>query len=698
MATYISFDCETSMRGERRDPSPFVTSNIMLCSCVHAEQDGKSSGYSYIHTIPDIVRTSLELLYGNLTSKKDFLIGHNMKFDIQHLVMAMYRNRLADSLTCAKVRKLWDASNGQWWDTSIAHYVLSGQVDTFPSLATALDNYEGIAKKDDFLSNFLKANPESTSEDADAHELVRYCMHDATTTLVLAKRQMQEAISRGMFALIISMCDALRAVVEMEINGLQVNLRSLDTALDTYEVYHKAASYSAYNSLMVYGGGASLFDCSFEIPNDADDPINEGFREAVFGSNQSVSHLFFGSETPKEYKIVIGKRPNGTNKWGKFTQKPHKGIYTLPKDTALGSDFKRNKSGEFPVDKDVLNRIKAHAPEGSLSHNVAHDILEYRESHKIHSTYLQPIPSMLRENNTIHHTLHQTSTSTGRLSASKPNFQNQPNVADVKRIFVPSTDSEVFIEFDYKQLEVVAIAYITGDEALKRDISHSVDIHSKIGQRVLGRVPTKEERRDIKTIVFAMLYGSGINNLVATSGKPRGLIETVVDQFKRTYPGVFKHHRWQQDELSKEAVKLGKTDRDKVYLTSKTGRVYGLSLYRNLLPSGVRYAPSWTEVCNYPCQGFATADIVPTMLGVLLDSRNECPYNFNLRNTVHDSILISCELSAADAVHKFVKGVLENPYPHLKRLFNIDDFHLPLLVEASVGPNWGDMAPFKSDF
>jgi len=320
----------------------------------------------------------------------------------------------------------------------------------------------------------------------------------------------------------------------------------------------------------------------------------------------------------------------------------------------------------------------------------------YREYEKIHGTYLSPLNSMIRENNTIHHSLKQTSTATGRLSSSNPNFQNQPNKPDVKGVFVPNMKgTHKFIEFDYKQLEVIAIAYITGDTNLKRDIIANVDIHSKIGSRVLGHPPSKDERRNIKTIVFAMLYGSGIDNLVATSGLPHKLVETVVKEFKAAYPGVFTHHRNVLNAMKTTAKMHRYTDKHTVSLTSKTGRTYALPLYRKLTDEGVEYSPSWTQVCNYPCQGFATADIVPMMLGVLLDKRDECPYPYLLRNTVHDSILISCELDAVDAVYAFVKRVLENPYPHLKRLFGIDDFDLPLLVEGSAGDNWGEMKPLS---
>ena len=53
-------------------------------------------------------------------------------------------------------------------------------------------------------------------------------------------------------------------------------------------------------------------------------------------------------------------------------------------------------------------------------------ILEYREIGKIKSTYLDALPTFVREDGRIHTHLHQTVTATGRLSSSNPNLQNIP--------------------------------------------------------------------------------------------------------------------------------------------------------------------------------------------------------------------------------------------------------------------------------
>lgn len=692
MAIYMSFDTETTMRGEKGDPSPFINGNKVICASVVTETNGHTKHYEVDWAAQDDTEV-IHRLYTKLMESKDFIIGHNLKFDMQYLIMGLFNQGIVNDLSDKTVTNLWHKSNGQWWDTSIAHYVLSGQKDTYPSLATALARYPELSPKSDYLSNFLKDNPTFTTEQCDLKELQQYCTHDACFTLDLAKMQMKDAIVTSKFALIITMCDALRAITEMEVNGLCVDLVKMEEVKKKYQDLAETASFNAFNFVSPLG----LFEFDFEFnPSFWNSEINKAVHSAVMGSNQSVSHLLFGCRTAKEYKVPVGKNKSGTTKWGKFRQIAHDGLVESPGDRfPILEGVDKLKTNCYPVDSDMLNKVVRHCDHSKMAHTVAKALLLFREYEKIHSTYLSPLTSMICGYNTIHHSLKQTSTATGRLSSSNPNFQNQPNNPDVKGVFIPSHTgaADCFMEFDYKQLEVIAIAYITGDKNLKRDIAAYVDIHTKIGTRVLGHPPSKEERRDIKTIVFAMLYGSGIDNLVATSGKPRALVETVVKEFKAAYPAVFKHHREVLEKLKATAKATGKTDKDTVNLISNTGRSYALPLYRKTTPTGVEYSPSWTQVCNYPCQGFATADIVPMMIAVLLDNRDDSPYPYQLRNTVHDSILISCHSAHVEAVHMFVKRILEYPYPHLKRLFNITDFDLPLLVETSVGSNWGNTKP-----
>lgn len=81
------------------------------------------------------------------------------------------------------------------------------------------------------------------------------------------------------------------------------------------------------------------------------------------------------------------------------------------------------------------------------------------------------------------------------------------------------------------------------------------------------------------------------------------------------------------------------------------------------------------------------------MLGVLYGKIVNEDWDVLLHNTVHDSVLVSVPEGQHMRYAKLITEVLENPYEPLEMIFDIDNFDLPLKVEASFGNSWGDMEP-----
>jgi DNA polymerase I-like protein with 3'-5' exonuclease and polymerase domains len=99
-----------------------------------------------------------------------------------------------------------------------------------------------------------------------------------------------------------------------------------------------------------------------------------------------------------------------------------------------------------------------------------------------------------------------------------------------------------------------------------------------------------------------------------------------------------------------------------------------------------------TELKNYPVQGFATGDVVPHMVGYIVEKLAGAPYADQALPimTVHDSILFDVH---EDVVDKFVNqcyNALKNTTKIVNDYFNID---LPIVLDVGckVGLNWLDM-------
>jgi DNA polymerase I-like protein with 3'-5' exonuclease and polymerase domains len=96
----------------------------------------------------------------------------------------------------------------------------------------------------------------------------------------------------------------------------------------------------------------------------------------------------------------------------------------------------------------------------------------------------------------------------------------------------------------------------------------------------------------------------------------------------------------------------------------------------------------FTQIKNYPVQGFATGDIVPLALlhiDMLLDNMKSC-----VVNTVHDSIVIDVHPDEEKAVIEVI-NTTNRELPNLITTRWGINFNVPLLLESKIGNNWLDV-------
>lgn len=267
------------------------------------------------------------------------------------------------------------------------------------------------------------------------------------------------------------------------------------------------------------------------------------------------------------------------------------------------------------------------------------------------------------------------------------------------------------VEIDYKQLEVFALAFLSGDKKLKEDLINGVDVHSENAAklfnipfrifliRLAGNDPTTVKQRKLaKQMSFQLQYGAGAASMAATNNVTVATAKRFINNYFDRYPEVKLYH----DKLIQE-VKANREPSDKKSasghplgvstIRSITGRLY--TFYEEESPYGISFSP--TAIKNFPVQGFATADIVPMMLGELFDFiyKNELQHNIKLVNTVHDSVLL--DIQNDNICHTYlpqIKEVMESAPQVLKHKFGID-FDLPLNVDIKWGKTWSDMKTYE---
>lgn len=640
--TFVAIDVETTLNGNE---------DVGLAHPMHPDNRAVAFGVCNSMSYDDPYTTyDVEMFEYKLStlSPDVILCGHNISFDL------MYLYKMSTDLK-------YELQRRPIWDTQLAEYILSAQQTKFASLDELSVKY-GLPIKDDGIKKYFAAG--LGSDKIPPKELMPYLERDVQNTVHIALRQYQRAIAQKQLPLMLSQMEALHATTEMQFNGLHIDMEKLDQY--TVEVVNE------------------YVECRLDLEELA----NKHSVEDV-NSPKQWSQFFFGGKKKIRVKEEVGLYKNGKTKYKLVDKtvdvKPF--IKYVPDPEKVSA-----KTGQISVDDSVLNDMLKHTFDKEAI-RIIEGLLKYRELSKQLSTYVQGLSKHVMDE-FIHGKLNHTATVTGRLSSTNPNLQNISN-NPIKQIFNSRFNDGVIVEVDFNQLEVVALAHVTRDKQLIKDISSGVDIHSALYEGLFGRKPTKEERKPFKARTFQLIYGAGAKAIAKQAGCSLDEAKKFVDVFYTRYPQVAKWHTEFAEQVERESTYELNEDglREKVktfVLHTETGRKFLFKEYFNEGSWSTRtYNFSPTELKNYPIQGLATGDIVPMMLGIIfraLEGRDDV----KMVNTIHDSLMFDVAGSAATGFIKEITNILKDTHKYFEERFKVP-LALKLNAGVSVGKNWFDM-------
>jgi DNA polymerase-1 len=152
-----------------------------------------------------------------------------------------------------------------------------------------------------------------------------------------------------------------------------------------------------------------------------------------------------------------------------------------------------------------------------IEHPVANLIKEIRRHDKYCSTYYSNFLYMADDKDILRAQINQYGTETGRFSYSGPNLQNVPKEDEgeheyyVRKSFVPRK-GKCFVSIDYSQVEYRIMLDYAGESRLIKQVNEGADVHQATAD-LLGIT-----RKAAKTVNFAVLYGTGANQLAKMLG------------------------------------------------------------------------------------------------------------------------------------------------------------------------------------
>lgn len=343
----------------------------------------------------------------------------------------------------------------------------------------------------------------------------------------------------------------------------------------------------------------------------------------------------------------------------------------LYEDFGLPTQYVRTKEGlRVTADESAIRLVRRQATSDQVA--VIDKLLEIKHTSKLRSVYSEVElgatgkvhPSYLP----VGKDTEAGAAATGRLASSGPNIQNQPEEA--RRLFIPSEDHLLFVEWDYSQIELRIAAARANDTALLKALEG--DVHATT-MELVGC-----DRTRAKNLLYGSLYGAGPRKLAAVLRQHgQATTETecrsLQERLAAAYPSLWA---WRHRVIG-EGTQLG-------YLTNAFGRRrYFYNRWRDA--DGSMQSGDVPEMLAFLPQSDA-ADILWSRLVPLETFCEE--FDGHLVTTVHDSFLMEFPATSLSAsLHTSLHAVLGVAFDNIAPGFRVPG-------NLKIGDSWGEMKPW----
>jgi hypothetical protein len=255
----------------------------------------------------------------------------------------------------------------------------------------------------------------------------------------------------------------------------------------------------------------------------------------------------------------------------------------------LGVSVPYTAKGNPSVAEHVLTPLRA--TEGEIG-ALAAAILDHREKVTGRGLFLDPYLQRCElGDGRAYPTIYTLGTKTGRMSCTRPNFQQLPRVGGYRACLV-AEPGWTWITADFSGVEIRVAAALSQDPNLIRMVLEGEDLHWNVARMVWGREATKAQRYKAKPIVFGRFYQGGAETLAQQAGVTVTEAHMVIDALDTLAPGL---RAWSKDLSA--AARQGNT-----LYPSYAGRVIHLPTVRH-------YAAA-----NYAIQGTARELLIDGLL------------------------------------------------------------------------------------
>lgn len=609
------------------------------------------------------------------------IVGHNLKFDIRWLMQhyAIYPTNLFDTLLAEQVILGLGRSDAKKQGMGLG-------------LKDLLHRYLGVemskAERNWFID--LDQRPDEWNAPLPP-EQIEYGAADVRLLPELMRLQIDRLTERGVKAAAKLEMRALPAIATIEQSGVRVDVDGWRAFIAEKE--QEAAALES-QALEVFGSAilaarTQVYDTKLAEYNEWEQArkTQEEALRRVWESDEElrqIRHDQWGKAKIEWMQEWRKKHPNP----GK--PKPDQSLPNLGSPTQLLTAFHQMGIPVNSTASEVLGDLEEEHPEVRL-------LLDYRRASKFVQSFGEALLQYAVDGR-ISPEYVQIGASTGRMSCTRPNWQQVPSKGDGKRLreLVIADPGNVLLTADFSNIELRILADITGDQTMLRLFAEGLDLHSYTARMMFGL----EESVDVahvllpgsdvpyravaKVINFGLVYGMSPMKLSRTVKVSKERAQELMDAYFRLYPGVAEWMQARRKEGLERLRSITLGGRKRFYALPTRPRSNALDDIRDWRDE-TRRARSRIErqAMNTPIQG-TSADITKLALALLYES-GILQNGMDLARivaVVHDEIVLECaaEMSSLVAeVHARAMGDAAATY--LKRVY------LPPVCVV-VGDHW----------
>eukprot|EP01130_Rhizamoeba_saxonica_P017517 TRINITY_DN8511_c0_g1_i1.p1 TRINITY_DN8511_c0_g1~~TRINITY_DN8511_c0_g1_i1.p1 ORF type:complete len:1104 (+),score=277.35 TRINITY_DN8511_c0_g1_i1:11-3322(+) len=655
---------------------------------------------------PKLFINNIDHAEGVIDYFKDYLeddsikkVWHNYSFD-KHVLSNHNISLKGFGGDTIHMARLWDASrriSGGYALSSLSKDVISDVNPKIP-MKERFSRYKKLKNGENSKAKFLPPLDELQRDPHNILDWLDYATLDAELTWRL-RSALQKKLEKKEWKDGKNMWDYYNAfwlpfgelLTEMEKEGIRVDTNYIKSILPIAikEKEKLEESFLEWASEFVP-------DCKFMNPS----------------SVAQKQQLFFAPDKRGKKKMELERTFNVLNTDGYIEEGKVKPLKNRPLTIrGLGMDvYERTASGYPAASSEALKRLCGDPPKnfgsakeffdklGSDGEKACYAISDLVKSSSIEtliSGFIQPLPGMADENERVHCSLN-INTETGRLSARRPNLQNQPahekDRYKIRKGFC-AMDGNMLIVADYGQLELRLLAHVTKCKSMLDAFSSGGDFHSRTavgmypeiqeaidqGKVLLewdeekGEPPVPlvkdiygTERRRAKTLNFSIAYGKTVHGFAKDWNVSSAEAMDVLEKWYADRPEV---RQWQ-----KETIQNAK-------LTGWTRTLCGR--YRELPEinnESERIASHHERAAiNTPLQGGA-ADIMVACMVKLYNDEYLKELGYKQIMQIHDEVILEGPEDNAEKAMEKVIEIMENP---LDEKLLVD-----LKVDAKTAKTW----------